>query len=126
MMTESKDVFVAGREFPKNGEALDQSIARLLGLRAEMQDGIMKVWAWDVAPDESNWTTGVRYTQSPETTAELLAERGVQHIIRQDGDYVFCVFGADEWLAETPLFEDEDDALAAALWIALVTQSRVT
>ncbi len=124
-MNEVNGVFVAGWGFPRDGEALDQSIARLLGLRAEMQDGIMKVWDWSAAPDESNWTTGVRYTRRPEVTAELLAERRVQHILRMDGDHHFCVFGADDWLEHTPLFESEDDALAAALWMTLI-KSRVT
>jgi len=125
-MNQCNDVNVAGQKFPQNGEDLDTRIARLLGLRAEVQDEIMKVWPWDVAPDESNWSVGTRYTKEPAKTAELLAERGIQHFIRNKGPVVFCVFGAGGWLDETPLFENEDDALAAALWMVLVNKSRMT
>lgn len=125
-----KESIVAGMKSPLNAGKLDELIARKQNLRAEYQDGILKVWEWGVAPDETNWTVGVRYTQDRDTTIKLLQELGARYMtIKHNnaaGGLWSCVFESSEGSTETNLFKTELDCLAMLLLILLDDKSLVT
>ena len=114
-----KESIVAGRESPLNAGKLDELIARLQNLRAEYQDGILKVWEWDVAPDETNWSIGVRYTQDRDTTIKLLRSFGARYMTvkhnNSKGGLWSCAYETQDGTVETDLFNTELDSMAMML-----------
>ena len=51
---------------------LDLAIPRLLGLRAEVMDEVVKVWPKDVVPDETNFLIGARFSQNLDESRNIL------------------------------------------------------
>ena len=107
----------AGRENaptnPESPEALgmlvDTQIMRLLGLRFEIQDDIIKVWSRDVVPDETNWLVGERFSRNLAESMNVLEGLAVTvEFFEEDGwHWADVTFGDEGWLqtAEAPTKE---------------------
>lgn len=126
-MTEDKELNEAGAGKPSDAEveelclAVDTRIMRLLGLRYEIQDDIIKVWERDVVPDETNWMFGERFSRNLAESMNVLDGLKVTvEFFEEDGwHWADVIFGEEGELqtAEAPTKElAAAFACAAALW----------
>lgn len=85
----------AGAEVPADGETpqddlaltLDLGIPMMLGLRAEVTDGLVKVWPREVlTPDETNFLIGARFSENLDETRNVLDGLGAKVEIRSDAE----------------------------------------
>ncbi len=99
---------VAERKFPESGNGsdhpelalyVDTQIMRLLGLRFEIVDDVIKVWPNDVTPDETNWLVGERFSQNLNESLNVLAGLKVE----------VEFFQVDRWHWATVTFGDEGE-----------------
>jgi hypothetical protein len=103
----------AGKPSPEEVTELalvvDTQIMKMLGLRFEIQDDIIKVWERDVVPDETNWMFGERFSASLAASAELLEPFKVEvEFFEEDGwHWADVTFGDESYLqtAEAPTKE---------------------
>ena len=106
------------------GLAVDTQIMRLLGLRFEIQDDIIKVWERDVVPDESNWLVGERFSLNLAESMNVLDGLKVQVEFFEDRGWHWArvVFG-DEGELETQEAPTKELAGAYACCAALYGRS---
>lgn len=123
---------VAERETPQTGpetpEALgllvDTQIMRLLGLRFEIQDNIIKVWARDVVPDDTNWMVGERFSLNLAESMNILDGLKVKVEFFEDAGWHWAdvIFG-DEGELQTQEAPTKELAGAYAACAALYGRS---
>jgi hypothetical protein len=104
---------------------IDWSIAAALGYLAEIQDGIVKCWAKDVVPDETNWVVAPRFSERETLTTEALAKREIPHsVLPEPGGGWVCRFELNGEHRATTAQPDEVMALAAALFLVVAEDSQ--
>lgn len=126
---------VAEAEIPGTGKAapedhstlalmVDTKIMRLLGLRFEIADDIIKVWGNDVVPDETNWLVGERFSQNLDESLNVLAGLKVSTAFFEEAGHHWAVvtFG-DEGELETAEAPTKELAGAFAAFAALYGRS---
>jgi len=129
-MTEELKVEEAGagnpspREIEELALAVDTQIMRMLGLRFEIQDDIIKVWGRDVEPDETNWMVGERFSSNLAESMNILDGLKVTVAFHEDDGWHWAVvtFG-DEGELETSEAPTKELAGAYAAWAALYGRS---
>jgi hypothetical protein len=106
------------------GLLVDTQIMRLLGLRFEIADDIIKVWPRDVAPDETNWLVGERFSQNLDESLNVLAglKVGVEFFEEAGFHWAVVSFG-DEGELETQEASSKAMAGAFATYAALYGRS---
>jgi hypothetical protein len=113
---------------PESPEALglvvDTQIMRLLGLRFEIQDDIIKVWPRDVVPDETNWLVGTRFSLSLAESMNVLDGLGVTvEFFEEDGWHWADVIFGEEGELQTQEAPTKELAGAFACCAALYGRS---
>jgi hypothetical protein len=112
-------------ECPDLGLIVDTQIMRMLGLRFEIVDDIIKVWPNDVTPDETNWLVGERFSRNLDESLNVLAG------LKVEAEF----FQVDRWHWATVKFGNGDEietqeattkemAGAFAVWVALYCHQR--
>jgi hypothetical protein len=93
-MTDSTDKELresTGTEETRREEALmvDAAIMQMLNLRFEVADDIIKVWPREIEiPDDTNWLTGPRFTQSVVACQDLFEALKVEtEALETDGEH---------------------------------------
>lgn len=120
---------VAERKIPESGNVsesselalyVDTQIMRLLGLRFEIVDDVIKVWPNDVTPDETNWLVGDRFTSNLAESMNVLEglKVGVE-FFEEDGWHWAVVTFGDEGELETTEARSKEMAGAFAVYAAL-------
>lgn len=111
-------------ENPNLAMLVDTQIMRLLGVRFEIVDDIIKVWPNDVVPDETNWLVGERFSQNLDESLNVLAGLKVGVEFFNEGEYHWAVitFG-DEGELETQETHSKEMAGAFAAFAALYGRS---
>lgn len=105
------------------GTQADAEIARRLGFKVEIQDGLVKVWDRDAPCLHDNWSVGPTYCEHDDLTTELLEERGITpQVLADDAGCWFCVFERNGELLRTPSFETDAFAIACALDFVLSSE----
>jgi hypothetical protein len=109
-----------GGETPDMALLVDTQIMRLLGVRFEIADDIIKVWPNDVVPDETNWLVGERFSRNLDESLNVLAGLKVEIEFFNEGPYHWAVvsFG-DEGELETQETYSKEMAGAFAACAAL-------
>lgn len=70
---------------------VDTQIMRMLGLRFEVTDGIIKVWPADVVPDETNWLVGERFSQNLDASLDIIAALKVEVEFFESAGYHWAI-----------------------------------
>lgn len=111
---------VSGVETPEACLFVDTQIMKLLGLRFEIVDDIIKVWERDVVPDETNWLVGDRFSQNLDASMNVLTglKVDVEFFEEQGFHWAVVTFG-DEGELETREANTKEMAGAFALYAAL-------
>lgn len=107
-------------ETPDLALLVDTQIMRLLGVRFEIVDDIIKVWPNDVVPDETNWLVGERFSRNLDESMNVLAGLKVEVEFGEEDGYHWAVvsFG-DEGELETQETTSKEMAGAFAACAAL-------
>ena len=107
-------------ETPDLALLVDTQIMRLLGVRFEIVDDIIKVWPNDVVPDETNWLVGERFSRNLDESMNVLAGLKVEvEFGEEDGYYWAVVSFGDEGELETQETTSKEMAGAFAACAAL-------
>jgi hypothetical protein len=130
-MTEEMKVDEAAAGFPTPREVeelaltVDAQIMKLLGLRFEIQDDIIKVWAPEVeTPDETNWMFGERFSSNLAESMNVLDGLKVEvEFFEEDGWHWARVVFGDEGELETAEAPSKELAGAFACCAALFGRS---
>lgn len=101
--------------------AVDTQIMKLLGLRFEIQDDIIKVWGHEVAsPDETNWMFGERFSTNLAESMNVLEGLKVEvEFHEEDGWHWADVTFGDEGYLQTMEAPTKELAGAFACFAAL-------
>lgn len=107
-------------ETPDLALLVDTQIMRLLGVRFEIVDDIIKVWPNDVVPDETNWLVGERFSRNLDESLNVLAGLKVEvEFGEEDGHHWAVVIFGDEGELETQETTSKEMAGAFAACAAL-------
>jgi len=107
-------------ETPDLALLVDTQIMRLLGVRFEIADDIIKVWPNDVVPDETNWLVGERFSRNLDESLNVLAGLKVEvEFGEEDGYHWAVVIFGDEGELETQETTSKEMAGAFAACAAL-------
>lgn len=127
-MNELKEVNSAGMGNPIDSPSreedlalwLDLAIPKLLGLRAEVCEGFVKVWPREVeTPDDTNFLIGARFTENLDESKNILDGLGAALELHEEGGHHWAVVTLPQGSIETNETTSPEMAAAFAVYAVL-------
>lgn len=98
---------------------LDLAIPRLLGLRAEVADDLVKVWPKEVIPDETNFLVGERFSQNLDESINILNGLNATLELNEEDGHHWAVVTMPQGVIETDETTSTEMAGAFAVYAVL-------